>query len=109
MAWVPEGHLLAKVPMTPGTIREFDPGLAGEGAPRRYGGGGQTAWVAWPGTRESLDTFLRRSGLAGVILKGDPGTSPWVGALQGEGFLRRIASALDPDDRFGALTLWRPE
>jgi len=107
MSWVPEGHLLVKVPVTPQRIREADPVWASQGAICRYVAGGQNAWLAWPGSREELSSSLERFGLSGVILRGDPGPSPWIGALQGEGFLRRIAAALDPENRFGALDLWQ--
>jgi glycolate oxidase FAD binding subunit len=106
MSWVPDDHLLAKVPVTPRKIREADPVWASQGAIRRYVAGGQNAWLAWPASRKGLDASLQTFGLPGVILRGNSGRSPWVGALQGEGFLKRIAAALDPDNRFGALDLW---
>jgi glycolate oxidase FAD binding subunit len=107
LSWAAEDQLLARISVTPKRIREADPHFASEGAIRRYGGGGQAAWVAWPGSRDGLESTLRRSGLAGVVLRGAPGRSPWVGTLQGEGFLKRISVALDPDNRFGALDLWQ--
>ena len=106
MTWIPAGYHLVRVPVTPAVIREMDPIWESHGVIRRYGAGGQIAWLAWPGDRQLLDTTLLEHELAGLVLRGDLPGSPWVGHLEGEGLLKRIVSALDPASRFGALELW---
>lgn len=97
--WVAARHLLVKTAVTPKTLPDLDRALSEVGAPRRYAVGGNLAWIAWPGSVDSLDQLLSRLQLQGLILRGD---SPR--ALIGEplqtGFLRRIRAALDPNHRF---------
>ena len=105
MEWAPEDGLLVKVPVTPTKVRQVDAAWASQGAIRRYSVGANVAWVAWPGSTRALHDSLADAGLAGVVLRGSSG-HPWVGRPTGRRFLERIAAALDPDDKFGAVRSW---
>jgi hypothetical protein len=96
-AWVPAGWSLVKVPLTPAGLPVLG-GLAVLGL-RRYGAGGQVAWVALPDGLPSLDTALAARGLAGLVIFGPPG-SPRIGHREGDAFARRVKAAMDPAGKF---------
>ncbi len=91
--------LLVKVPVTAMAIPELDRLLGQAGADRRYGAGGNVAWITWPGTAAELDRFLRTQRLAGLVIQGAAGT-PLLGATRGDNFRNRVKAALDPEGRF---------
>jgi hypothetical protein len=94
-----ESNLLVKVPVTLSAIPELDRLLAAADARRRYSAGGNVAWITWIGGVAELDALLRSRGLAGLVLAG-PSPAPLIGSVRGEGFRRRVKSALDPEGRF---------
>lgn len=98
-SWLPDGHLLVKIPMIPGNVLGLEERLAAWNAPRRYSGGATLAWVAWPKTVGELDDLLAGLGLSGLVVIGPPGW-PLVGTRQGEAFARRVKAALDPEGKF---------
>jgi glycolate oxidase FAD binding subunit len=95
----PEADLLVKVPVTLSVIPEFDRLLGLAGARRRYSAGGNLAWVTWPGSAADLGALLAGRGLAGLVLAG-PAAHPLLGSTRGDGFRRRVKSALDPENHF---------
>jgi len=98
-AWAPAGSRLVKVPLTPARVLALDAGLEASGALQRYSASANLAWIAWPGPLEALDTILVDLSLAGLVVMG-PAGRPWIGARTGEGFLRRVRLALDPQGKF---------
>ncbi|MDW8153748.1 MAG: FAD-binding protein [Armatimonadota bacterium] len=100
-SWVPAGHALVKVPVTPRRLVGLEERLARSGAPRRYSVGGTCAWVAWPGELGLLHRTLVELGLAGLCVLGPPGRG-MLGEWGGEAFARRVKRALDPHGKFGA-------
>jgi hypothetical protein len=107
-AWVPEGHALVKVPLTPPRVAELEEGVGrledvhGAAVPRRFSVGGNVAWLAWPkGTdTEALRDLLTARALAGLAVRGEAfgfgRHDPRIGPRGGGAFLERIASVLDP-------------
>jgi glycolate oxidase FAD binding subunit len=98
-AWVPEGWALVKVPVTPKRILPLEARLQRLGGLRRYGGGGQAAWIALPGELEGLQAALLAEGLSGLVLSGPVG-QPRLGVKTGGVFAERVKKALDPVGRF---------
>jgi glycolate oxidase FAD binding subunit len=94
-----ETDLLVKVPVTLRVIPEFDRLIAAGGARRRYSTGGNLAWVTWPGPAAEFSALLSSCGLAGLVLAG-PTAGPLLGHTRGDGFRRRVKSALDPENHF---------
>ncbi|MDR7416996.1 MAG: FAD-binding protein [Armatimonadota bacterium] len=99
-SWVPAGHALVKVPVTPRRLAGLEERLARAGALRRYSVGGNCAWVAWPLDLALLHRTLVELGLAGLCVLGPPGR-PVLGEWGGEAFARRVRQALDPQGKFG--------
>lgn len=98
--WVPESHSLVKAAITPNQIEAL---AAGSGDwPYRISAGGHLAWLAWPTTKTSreLNDMLCEIGVPAVALTGE-WSSPWLGEHHGKVFEQRLASALDPDHKFG--------
>lgn len=102
-AWLPDGHALVKVALAPTAVPTLEAALAERvpELPRRYGVGGNVAYLGWPTEREGaeLDALLRTLGLAGLAL-GGAWRSPLLGLRRGAAFERRVASALDPAGAF---------
>jgi glycolate oxidase FAD binding subunit len=98
-AWASDAHALVKVALAPTAVPALEEALAARvpGAPRRYGVGGNVAYVGWPAERDGqeLDALLRSLGRSGVALRGT-WRSPLLGARTDGAFGARIASALDP-------------
>jgi glycolate oxidase FAD binding subunit len=101
LGWAGDG-LLVRIPVTPRRILDLDAALGAAGAVRRYSAGGNSAWVGWSGTVQRLGCLLRDLDLAATCVRG-PAPGPWLGRVPGAEFLRRIARALDPEQKFGAL------
>ncbi|MGH9163527.1 MAG: FAD-binding protein [Vicinamibacteraceae bacterium] len=107
LSWAPAGAALVKVPVTPGRIASLDATLATHDAVRRYGAGGEVAWVAWPGALAALHALLEASRLSGLLVadRGEttaPHGDALLGARPGGAFLARARQALDPNGRFAA-------
>ena len=106
-AWAPRHALLVKVPLTPKRIPGLEAVLSGAdpqglASPRRYSVGGQVAWIAWPGTREALESLLGPLGLPGLVIFGPAGRAR-LGLRPAEAFERRVKAALDPTGRFAEV------
>ena len=111
-AWAPTDHALVKIPMTPPRLLDLESALAraedaqGARVPRRYGVGGNVAWLACPAGRGSgdLEGILREQALAGLVVRGSgfggDGSGVQLGPRPGGAFLQRIASVLDPHGTF---------
>jgi glycolate oxidase FAD binding subunit len=91
---------LAKVAVTPSRIHGLDAALARAGAARRYGGGGEVAWVGWPGSWSDLDALLVEHGLSGVTLTGPAAADPMLGVRPDDAFLSRVRQTIDPRGTF---------
>jgi glycolate oxidase FAD binding subunit len=91
---------LAKIAVTPSRIHALDAALAKAGAERRYGGGGEVAWVGWPAAWNALDALLVEHGLSGVALTGPPAADPMLGVRPDDAFLSRVRQTIDPRGTF---------
>ena len=91
---------LAKIAVTPSRILALDAGLAAAGAERRYGAGGDAAWVGWPGPWAELDALLTEHGLSGVALVGPALPDPMLGVRPDDAFLARVRQTIDPRGTF---------
>ncbi len=98
-SWVPEGHSLIKVALTPRSIPALESFLDGKPVLRRYAAGGQVAWIALDDIPRVLEPVLKDQGLSGLVIWGPPGF-PRLGELRGTSFLRRVKESLDPAFRF---------
>jgi hypothetical protein len=105
------------VPVTLPDIPVLEAALVGSGARRRYGAGGQVAWIATTrseaaasgragGSAEeseaagTLARILEARGMAGLRVVGAPAADPAIGRdVLGE-LGRRVRAALDPAGRF---------
>jgi glycolate oxidase FAD binding subunit len=103
LSWVPAGALAVKIPLTPKRIQSLEAALAPYAAERRYSVGGNVAWVAWPGSPQTLDALLLQRGLSGLAVLGTRPVNPLLGKQPDPIFLQRIRDALDPNGRFGSL------
>ncbi|MPY90688.1 MAG: FAD-binding protein [Luteitalea sp.] len=107
LAWVAPDAALVKIPVTPARMTALDEALATDGVARRYSGGGEVAWIAWPGPLATLDTLLDTLQLSGLLVIDAAGATrprldPRMGVRPGEPFLARARQALDPNGRFTA-------
>jgi glycolate oxidase FAD binding subunit len=93
--WLPEDHLLVKIPITSKRVLSLDTRLEGLRALRRYSVGANVAWAAWPAAVEDLDEILVDLGLSGLVVLGSSGKRR-LGLRAGENFARRVKKALDP-------------
>jgi glycolate oxidase FAD binding subunit len=101
--WAGPSSTLVKVPVTPKRIPDLEGAFARDGIARRYGAGGNAAWIAGDDILAAgLDETLRAQGLAGLVLRG-PTDRVVLGAVAGAPFARRVKRALDPADRFPAF------
>jgi glycolate oxidase FAD binding subunit len=101
-AWVPESATLVKVPLTPSRVARAEAVWASGCPARRYGAGGQVAWLAWQNGMADLDAILRELGLTGlVVLSPAPIAAPLLGHVEEDPFADRVKRAIDPDNRFG--------
>jgi len=91
---------LAKIAATPSRIHGLDAALARAGATRRYGAGGEVAWVGWPGAWSDLDALLVEHGLSGVTLIGPAPADPMLGVRPDDAFLGRVRQTIDPRGTF---------
>lgn len=83
---------LVKVALTPKQLPAFD-AMLGD-SPRRYGIGGNIAWVATDDIAR-LDTTLKTRGLSGLCLRGAV-DSPVIGVPIGNVLAERVKQVLDP-------------
>ncbi len=97
-AWLPEGHRLVKVALSPAKVLRLEQALISLNPPRRYGVGGNVLYLAWPAEAE-LDTLLKGLELSGLALTGTWPT-PLLGRQNGGAFLQRIRRVLDPAGKF---------
>ncbi|MEZ4834067.1 MAG: FAD-binding protein [Caldilineaceae bacterium] len=102
LSWRIPDAALVKIPVTPERIRTLDAELARQGAVRRYSTGANSAWVSWSAPCDALDSLLQRRQLGGLCLFG-PAQRPWLGHLPGWAMLQRVASTLDPHNKFAVL------
>lgn len=100
-AWLPADAALVKIPVTPGRVAALEEVLPAD-APRRYSVGGNLLWLGWQPPAAALDALLAERELSGLRLRGD-GEQPWLGKRPGGAFVERVKTALDPDNRFGAI------
>jgi glycolate dehydrogenase FAD-binding subunit len=98
--WAPASALLARVPVTPTRIPLLDEALSRARAVRRYSVAGNVAFVAWTGDPEALSALLSGQRLLGQVLRGDA-RRVLIGVESANEFGRRVASVMDPDNRFG--------
>jgi glycolate oxidase FAD binding subunit len=94
------GAAVAKVPLTPARIPEFDAAFAhAPGLRIHYSVGGNLAWLGWNGpVPDALDGTLRNLRLPGLLLRGEGPLH--LGAQPSRAIDAAITRALDPDGRF---------
>ena len=107
-SWVQSEAALIKAPATLAIIEALDPRLEELGAERRYGCGGNVAWIGWPAGEPlaSLERILSAAGTRGLILRA-PGISfpsPVLNRAPGA-FEDRIRSVLDSPGTFSLREL----
>ena len=90
------GDCLAKVVLSPKQIPAFDAMI--DGARRRYGVGGNLAWVATDEV-ESLDAALQKLALTGLCLRGAVETAV-IGEPIDNVLATRVKQVLDPQNKF---------
>lgn len=100
--WVPEGHQLIKIALTPRFIAEIENRLEGKPVLRRYAAGGQMAWIAQDDSPRTLQPIISQLQLQGLVIWGPPGV-PHLGEIQGMSFLQRVKDTLDPAHRFTGI------
>lgn len=96
LAWVPAQTTLVKVPLTPRRIPALHLALTPYEPALRYSAGGNVAWIAWPASLDLLDNILKKQGLRGLTLLGEPTPQPLLGLPLDPVFAQRIQKALDP-------------
>jgi glycolate oxidase FAD binding subunit len=96
---IARGWSLVKTPLTLGRLAALDARLAAHGARRRYSGGGNLAWIGWPGDLARLGTELTALGLGGLVVLGITDT-PLIGVRNGENLAQRVKATLDPHAKF---------
>jgi glycolate oxidase FAD binding subunit len=98
-SWVPEGHALVKVALSPLAVVALEEALAGSGvwAPRRYGVGGNVAYLAWPDGVDlaRLGAILEGLQLRALALRGRHHPA-LLGRRTANAFEERLARVLDP-------------
>lgn len=99
--WVDSSASLVKVPLSAKRLVEVSAFLDDHSVRTIYGGGASVAWVAWPADSalQDLDDFLKEAGLPGLVIRGDA-DYPLIGREISYAMVRRVKSALDPDNRF---------
>jgi glycolate oxidase FAD binding subunit len=109
LAWaadLADGASLVKVATTPGALARLEPRLATIDPRRRYGVGGEVAWIVWEAPLAGLDALLSELGLAGMTITGtpspDPNLGPYLGVRPDPAFLARVTQAFDPRGVFAA-------
>ena len=98
--WQPHGSSLVKIPLTPAKIPGFENRLLEAGlqdSVRRYGSGGNLAWICVDGVSE-LEKIMLELNLCGLVINGANGHV--IGKQNGLGMLSRVAQALDPNGVF---------
>jgi glycolate oxidase FAD binding subunit len=97
LTWAPAGVPLVKVATTLGRLDRLDQRLAADNPARRYGAGGDIAWIAWPHALSTLDTLLTDLALPGLVVIGDaPEPDAFLGQRPDPAFLARVRRTLDP-------------
>ncbi|MBX7210768.1 MAG: FAD-binding protein [Verrucomicrobiaceae bacterium] len=92
-----------KVPLVPSFVSILDAKLASTGTVRRYSVACNAASIEWPQDKSlsELDALLASMQLGGVALNSG---RIWLGSRTGLDFLQRVKTALDPQNKLGALT-----
>lgn len=107
-SWVPTGHGLVKIALTPTQIQAVDAGVESlaPGALRRYGLGGNVLLLAWPAATDvlRLEALLQRHRLSALPITGDWPASR-LGVQPGREFAERIRRVLDPEGKFRRRSL----
>jgi glycolate oxidase FAD binding subunit len=70
LTWAPAGVPLVKVATPLGRLGRLEEQLAKDNPARRYGAGGDIAWIAWPHARSKLDAILTDLALPGLVVIG---------------------------------------
>ncbi len=101
--WVPEGHSLVKLPISPGEMSNVAETLSAPEAtvPHRYSVGGNVVWIAWPDSlgQTEFDRVFASRGQNRLALTGD-----WEQPSQidprGAVFADRLQTVFDPGRKF---------
>jgi glycolate oxidase FAD binding subunit len=107
-SWVGSDQILCKVATTVDDLESLEEIAGALNATRRYCVAGNLSWlgIAAKGLGE-LDGRLREAKLSGMVIRGSEQTDVTqryqLGTNPGIEFLRRVKTALDPHEKFGAL------
>ncbi len=99
------GSRVVKIPMTLSQFGPLREGLEEVGAGGgRLSSGGAVWWLAVDEDRmEGVHAALEEKGFAGLVVRGEPWSSPWIGRREMAGILGAVKEALDPVGRFPGL------
>ena len=100
MTWAGPAPLV-KVATTLGTIAALDARLDQAGAVRRFGAGGEVAWVGWTRPLAELDAILTTLALPAFVMCGPYLPDPYLGRRPDAVFLDRVRQTFDPRGTFG--------
>jgi glycolate oxidase FAD binding subunit len=105
-SWLAAGHALVKVAVRPSALPRLEERLDALPVvvPRRYGIGGNVAYLGWPDEagRSQLERLLAELALPALAITGR-WPSALLGPRPGLQFERRLAQALDPRGVFATL------
>ena len=104
LSWVPPGWSLAMVPVTLPQVARLEALLRGTGALRRYGAGGQVAWVASAERPEELGrSWMQRASRACGCSDPWPGSGLGArgGAIIGRGVANELGRRVEAGARSG--------
>ncbi len=101
-SFAPSADRLVRVPLAPTQLLAIDTSLEELCVSRRrYSVAGNLVWIAWPASRpiQQLDECLRHHQLGGTILRGEAPRCR-IGLRPNTSMMKRVKTALDPDNRF---------
>jgi glycolate oxidase FAD binding subunit len=101
--WVPDGHSLVKLPISPGEAASVNDTLSATKTtvPHRYSVGGNVVWIAWPDSlgQTEFDRAFATADQKRLALTGS-WEQPAIAASGGAVFADRLQTVFDPTRKF---------